>query len=221
MAGRWIDRITLTALGAAGLYLFFLNAGLSIPLSGALSLICMALLGYLYRFRPWRNHVTPSQAKVALTAIAMLPEAEAVEAFQRLTGKGDIIPIIKYPDSSLSAGEIFSQWRNHLGSEALTLVATCHAEPEAVALAKTLDRPKCFVIDSAALIKAIRATGLYVPQNPPRRRLKLTLPHVPPKAGLYGASLLLMYMLTGQMLCLMCAIALIGITGVSLIKRFA
>ena len=44
MIGKTIDRAALTALGAAGLYLFFLNAGLEIPGSAALALVCMALL---------------------------------------------------------------------------------------------------------------------------------------------------------------------------------
>ena len=221
MTGRWIDKMALTTLSAAGLYLLFLNAGFGIPLSAALSFMGILLLRYLHRFRPWRSRVTASQARAALTAIAMLPEAEALQALQRLTGKTGLTPLLKYPDTTLSIGEVFTLWRAHRSDKSLTLVSTCPAEPEAVALSETLNGPECVIIDSRALIKAIRATGLYVPQNPPRRHIRRVLPHVSPKAGLYGASLLLMYLLTGQTLCLACAIMLMGITGVSLIRRFA
>ena len=52
MIGRTIDRAALTLLLTAGLYLFFLNAGLGIPASCALTLLCAALARYLYRRRP-------------------------------------------------------------------------------------------------------------------------------------------------------------------------
>ena len=226
MIGRGIDRVALAALGAAGLYLFFLNAGFGIPLSASLCFSGMALIGYLYRFRPWRGRVSAARARAALHAIALLPEEEAIQALKRLTGRDDFVPIIKHPDGALSAQDVFSLWRAHMGEEMLVLVATCPAEPGAAALAETLEGPKCIVINSSDLMKAIRATGLYVPEKKPRvplrRRFRHALSHFgrANRSGaiLYGASLLGLYLLTGRGLYLACALLLIAVAGISLIK---
>lgn len=229
MLGRWIDKITLTLLGAAGMYLLFLNAGFGIPMSAGLAFAGMALARMLYHSRPWRSRVTPEQTHSALTAIATLPEDEARTALKRLTGRANIVPLLRYPDAHLSAGEVFAQWRDHMGSETLTLVATCPAEPEAVALVETLKDPTCEIIDSAALTKTIRATGLYIPKDAPRvslrqriRRARSRL-HRPAsfRSMLYGVSLLGMYLLTGRTLCLLCGLILVGVNGAGWIRRFA
>ena len=44
MIGKWIDRAALTALGAAGFYLFFLNAGSAIPLASPTIIAVVALV---------------------------------------------------------------------------------------------------------------------------------------------------------------------------------
>lgn len=229
MIGRWIDRIALTALGAAGFYLFYLNAGFGVPLSVATAFASTTLAVYLYRFRPWRNRVTSAQARGALTAIAMLPEDGCLRALQGLTGRTDILPVVKHPEAALSAGEVFALWRAHMGDAQLVLAATCPAEPEALALAETLAGPKCEIIDSAALLRAIRQKGWSVPENPPRVSLRRRLQRawarlerpLPTKALPYGLSLWGMYLLTGKTLCLLCALLLIGAAGLGLIRRFA
>ena len=53
--GNRIDRAALLILGAAGLYLFFLNAWHSIPLACAAAFVCGALLRRLAVRRPGRG----------------------------------------------------------------------------------------------------------------------------------------------------------------------
>ena len=226
MIGRWIDRAALTILGVTGLYLFFLNAGFSIPLSAVLAFACAALERYVYRYRPWRDRVTMDRARAGLDAIARMPEVEALTALRRLTDHDEILPLLRHPKGNLPAGEVFGLWRTHLGEDALTIAATCPAAPEATALAETLTGPKVTLIDSSVLIKAIRRTGLYAPPEPEpeplRHRLRRFLRRfdrpASPRALLYGISLLGMYLLTGHFPCMLGALAVIGMTGVRFIR---
>lgn len=226
MIGRWIDRAALMALGATALYLFFLNAGAGIPLSMASAFICAALGRYLYRYRPWRDRVTMNRARAGLHAIARMTDDEATAALRRLTGREDVLPMLRHPYEKLPAGAVFGLWRAHLGEEALTIVTTCPAAPEAIALVETLTGPKVTLIDSPVLIKAIRRTGLYAPPEPKpeplRQRLRRFLRRfdrpASPRALLYGLSLMGMYLLTGQIPCLLGGLTVIGVTGTRLIR---
>ena len=225
VTGKAIDRWALTALCAVGVYLFYLNAGLAIPVSAVLGFATVALLRYLWERRPGRGRVTSGQARAALTRIAMMDEAEAVEALAALTGASDFIPVLRRPDATLSADGLFDLWRAHRGEATMTVVATCRAAPEAVALAGTLTAPTCVLIDRSALMKAIRATGRYVPPAAPpepfgrrlrRAAAKLKRP-ASLRVALYGLSLLGMYLLTGRAPYLFCGLLLVGAAGMNII----
>ena len=86
MIGKMIDGAALTALGAAGFYLFFLNAGLGIVGSCALAFISVILSRRVIQGMPVRRRVTQTQARVALMAIALMGEEDASKALIALTG---------------------------------------------------------------------------------------------------------------------------------------
>lgn len=227
MLGKMIDRLALTALGAAGLYCFYLYSGFGVPLSGVLAFVSVALIKYLIERRPRRARATAAQAEAALKAIAMLPEAEALAALRRLTGRAAFCPLIRHPDASVSAGELFALWRAHMGEGELAIVATCAIEPEAKALAGELQNPRVVIADRKALVKVIRASGWHVPEaprpEPLHRRMGKWLARLPRAArvqtALYGVSMLGMYLLTGRALCLAAGLGLIGAVGISFINN--
>ena len=230
MIGRLLDRVTLTGIGAAGFYLFFLNAGAPIPVSCLLAFLCMAAARHIVVHRPRRHRATRTQAEAALLRIAGMPEAAAAEALRQLTHEAELLPLLRHPRSQLSVDEVFELWRAHLGEEALVIASTCASESGVSPLIETLSEPRVRLIDRDALAKAIQVTGLFVPPKvepaPLGQRLVQavrTLLQRPlhPRVVLYGLSLIFIYRLTGWFTCLAAGLGLVGAAGVSWIHKYA
>ena len=222
MLGKLIDRLALTALVAALLYLLLLRLGLPIPLCCLLAFVLIALAESALLKRPRHDRATPAQARSALWRIATLPESEARAALQALTGREDLLPVLKHPDAHLDAGAVFDLWRAHQG-DSLCAVATCPADAEAFRAARALGMT---LIDASALIKTIRRTGRFVPPDALRRvrgdvlRCCAALLDGParPRAALYGVSLLAMYRLTGLPLYLVFGLFTLGVVGAKWVR---
>ena len=214
MIGRLIDKAALTLLLTAGLYLFFLNAGLGIPISFALTLVCMALGRYLYKKRPGARRISPAQAEAALMAVAMMGEEEARDALRTLTGLHDAVFLIRHPESTLSLDALYALWRG--AGDGATVVLTCGVDAAAARFAKAR---RLEIIDRGALIKRIRKTGLCVPEEPlatpVARRLRRLWDGIRPRPRMlaYALSLIAMYLATGRALCLICALGVMAVAG--------
>ena len=224
MLGRRIDRAALTALGATGYYAAFMGAGAGIPLSGALAFGATALTRRLVLKRPGRCAVSQARAEAAVRVIALMPEDEALSALRTLAGREDACCALRYPDSTLTAGEVYRLWRERGRPAEMTLAATCPAEPGALSAARSLG---VTVIDSRALARRVRQTGRFLPPEAARvplsarlRGLWLKLIDRPaaPRAVLTALSLLALYQFTGRPFYLIAALALLLVTGVRWIR---
>ena len=221
MIGKWIDRAALTALGAAGFYLFFLNAGLGIYASCALAFVCMVLLRQVIRGIPVKRRVSKARAEAALMSIAMMGEDEAREALVRLTGQEDIIPVLKHPEGAYTVDMMYELWRKH--GDVARVVVTCTAEGKAREFAKERGIE---LIDREKLIKRIQRTGLYVHPDAPGPSLRSRLRPmwerpIRPRVLMAIFGLMIAYLTTGRLPCLICALGLTGFTGAKLIERWA
>lgn len=222
MIGKTIDRAALTLLGTMGLYLYFLNAGIGIAGSCALAFVCASLARYALRHRPRRRKITLKQAEAALDSIAMMGEDEAGMALRTLAGREDALMLIRHPEGTFTLNELFETWRER--GDGAAFVVTCAAEAGAAQFAKARGMT---LMDKSALLKRIRATGLYVPREAPSvpfsRRLEGLWNgiHIRPRTLLYSMSLLTSYLITGQALCLVCALGLLGVMGMKLIGKYA
>ena len=214
MIGRTIDRAALTLLLTAGLYLFFLNAGLGIPISCALTLLCAALARYLYRRRPGARRISVARAEAGLMAVALMGEDEARSALRMLTGLDDAVFLIRHPEDALSLNELYALWRD--SGDGATIVATCGVADAAARFAKARGMT---IIDRGALVKRIRKTGRCVGAQPPAPSLPQRLTRLwdgirpRPRMIAYGLSLMGMYMVTGHALCLICALGVLAVAG--------
>ena len=222
MIGRMIDRVALTALGVVGLYLFFLNAGLGIIASVALTFVCMVLLRRLVRLRPWKCRISPARAEAALLSIAEKGDAEALH---RLAGDDRAMTVFRHPDGVFTVNDLFELRRGR--GDGFGVIVTCGTDE---AVKRYVKAHGIALTDREALIRRIRKTGLYVPVEAPEpsfttrfRRMGEALRTRPvrPRALLYAVGLIMAYMTTGQTLCLACGLGLMGLTGIKLIDRYA
>lgn len=218
MIGRMIDRGALMLLGTAGMYLLFLNAGMGIPVSCALTFVCVTLVRHLWRHRPRRRRITSTQAEASLLSLVMKGD---VEALRILSEKKAATVLIRHPEETFSLNEMFSAWQE-IGDGA-AIVVTCKTEDAAVDFARSRS---IVVVDKKRLVKRIQKTGLY-PADAPQgeavsnrvvrtwRSIRLR-----PRMIAYGMSLFAAYLATGQALCLVCALALAGIAGAKIIEKY-
>ncbi len=222
--GRRVDQWTLAALGAAALYLLFLNAWDSVPLACAAAFACCALAGRLLRGIRLPRRATRAQATARLMRLASLSDAEAQAALSELvqgrwpSERFQLTPVLKHPEASLTSGDILNAWKANRGAENLVVAATCPCEPRAALYAAQLREPRVAVVDSRALVRLLRGTPGTEDSPPPAaspwRRLRLLASRcvstrVTPKNALLAAVLLVMYLRRGQPLYLFCALALL------------
>lgn len=220
MIGRMIDKAALAVLLTSGLYLFFLNAGFGIPISCALTLVCAALMRYIYRRRPGARRITVARAEAGLMSVSMMGEEEARDALRTLTGLDDAVFLIRHPEDVLTLNALYTLWRG--AGDGATVVVTCGVEDDAARFAKAR---KLTLIDRGALVRRIRQTGLFAGEEPTApavsQRLRRLWDGIRPRPRMiaYGLSLLGMYMATGQTLCLICALGVMGVAGAKVIER--
>ena len=233
--GKRIDRAVLWALCAAGFYVFYLNAWGKIALAGVAAFVSCALLRRLLsRVRlPYR--MPAAQARAALWRVAALSDAEAEErlkALARWRWPGEdfcLTPVLKHPEATLSSGDVLNAWKANREAGRLVIAATCPAEPRALYCASRLNTPAVAVLDSRALTRLLRAPGAPKvaedePPEPLRRRLRDALARaraIPPKPrnAALAAALLLLYLLRGNPLTLIGALALLWQLAAALIER--
>ena len=223
---KTLDRLSLTLLCGAGIYLILLHLGLPIPLCVLLAFLLAALGREALGRWPRQSRATPAQVKAALLKIAMLPEGEAAERLKALTGQVDLIPVLRHPTARLDAAQVFDLWRAHRSQNPACLAATCPADARAFEVARTLSLT---LIDAAALEKALRHTADLPPEPPAEplarrlRRAGAALLDRPPalRTALCGLSLLAMHRLTGLPPYLPAGLLLLAVTGVRWIRKTA
>lgn len=219
MIGNMIDRAALTALGAAGFYLFFLNAGLGIVGSCALAFVCMVLLRQVIKGIPFKQSVTKARAEAALLSIALMGEADAREALIALTGQAGIILVLRHPEGVFTVDMMYELWREH--GDGVGVVVTCTAEGKAKGFARERNIE---LIDGEKLVKRIQKTGLYIPPDAPQPSLLSRLRPlwerpIRPRMLMAVIGLMIAYLTTGHVMCLICALGLTGFAGAKLIEK--
>ena len=219
--GGCIDRFALAALGTAGVYLLLLRLGLPVALCALMALAISIAAGEGLRHLPRRNRATPAQARAALTAIALLPEAEALDRLRTLTAREDLRAALRHPSARLDAAGAYDLWRRH--GDGACVAITCPADPAALRFARGRGMT---LIDAPALEKRLRQTGMFIPPGAPRRPLSDRLAALldrpaSPKAALYGLSLVGMYQLTGLTLTLLAGLMTLAVTGLRWIRARA
>lgn len=229
--GRIIDRAVFSALAAAGLYLFFLNAWGSVPLAGALAFVGVAAGRKALSRRPRRASL--GRVRAELLRLSGLSDAQAQAELATLVHwrwPGEdfaLAPVLKHPEATLTSGDLLNAWKANREATRLVVAATCPAEPRALAYARQLEGPAVAVVDSRALSRILRRT--LPPDGEPRRiRRPLSrvgmafLPHgqrVSPKNAMLAAALLTLYMRGASPLYLFAALALLAHFGVALGQR--
>ena len=220
--GKRIDRWVLAGLVACGLYLFFLNAWGSVPLSCACAFACCLLGGRAKRLLPARRRATGAQISAFLSRMAAMSESQAqpeLEALVRGRYPGEdyrLTPVLKHPEATLSCGDILNAWKTNRDASRLVIASTCPCEPRAAIYARELNDPRVAVVDSRALGRLLRRSGTVpAAPSPPRRtaaqRLqtlaaRLASARVTPKNALLAAALLVLYLHNGRALYLFAAL---------------
>ena len=231
MLGRRVDRAAGFILGHAALYLLFLRLSHGIPLACLLTAAASLALRRIFRRRP-RSRCTRAQAEAELLRVACLPEDAAEAALRALlkddiSGPGAFLALPRYPESTLSASEVFGLWREHRGEEALWIAATCAAGEDARHCAAALSRPAVRLLDRAALVRRLRRREAppspRVPLAERLRRLGARFCGTPItlKRVLTALSLLAVYRYTGRPWALVTALLWLFQMGASLIHRYA
>ena len=230
--GNRIDRAALLILGAAGLYLFFLNAWHSIPLACAAAFVCGALLRQLAARRPGRGRLSARRARDELLRIAALPDDEAARALEALVRKrfpGEdyaVAVALRHPEASLSCNDVLNLWKAHRGQARVAVAATCDCDPRAALYARELRRPAMAVVDRRQLERLLRESGEAGPRPGGAsggRRLRRILSAVAsrrprPRDALTAAALLVMYLASGRVVCLAFSLALLFWFGAARIR---
>ena len=234
MMGRLIDRAALTLLGGTAFYLYYLNAGLSIPLSGLAAFLCACAARWLIRHRPRRYRCDARQAREALLAIVKREDAEdalrALAAALRPDDPRPVAPLIRHPEGTLSADDLLSLWRSHRGEGDFTLVVSCAVDRQARSFAEGLEGPSLRIVDARQIMGVIRRTGMYLPKDAPpasvtrrvRQSLNTLLAKPPsPRAMMFGLALMISYLVMGKVSCLAAGLCLLGLAGVQWIASRA
>ena len=222
--GKIIDRIVLTALCAAALYVLFAAAFGSVPLACILAFVCCALL--TRRIRKPSGRLSTQDARGILTSWAFAPDEEARENAARLLKLQPDDPSLRWlprhPSASVSTGDVFGAWKSARGTDRIILSAPCYADARAKLFAKSLSEPAVEIYDAAKLLPLVRRSGL----RPPERRwtgsslaaLKAALCALPERRAwwknvLFGLMLFPVYLLTGNVAYLFLAVGALFLGG--------
>lgn len=222
--GNRIDRAALLVLGAAGYYLFLLNAWGNIPAACVGAFVCATLTDSIVHAIPLKQRVNRGRIRAELHRLSAMDEAEAgavMEALVKSRWPGEafrLAPVLKHPEATLTCGDVLNAWKANRDAERLVVAGTCPCEPRAVAYARTLREPGVAVVDSRVLARLMRKRGDAPPPLPRvsfkdrirRAAASFAAYRATPRDALLCAALFGMYMLTGNPICLFCALALVG-----------
>jgi len=224
-----IDHAALITLGASVLFLLFLTLLENIPAACALSFItCSVLLFILRRCIP-SPRMKRMEAEALLNSWIFGDDEKARSSISEILNMPkdsySLFVLIRHPSSTISVGDIFTQWKNNLGTEHITIAATCRLDPRGKLLAGTLREPTVEIIDISRLISLIRCSELHPPKV---RKLNMWFQHLrnaililPTRLSwhrslLYGLLLLLVYFITASAGYLFLGIAALFLSGVSI-----
>lgn len=231
--GKTIDRIVLFIISAVGFYFFFLNTWNSIPLACSLSFICCALINHLIYRRPSRFHCSRQQAAAEILRIAYLSEEAAALHMEKLLRfkypdeAFKVVPILKHPSGSISAGDIFSVLKKHRGNFNIAVCCTCAAAPRAFTYAKEFYSPKIAIIDQRGLARIIRESGFYKDEPKKHRPAEIarsifrciSYRRFTVRDGLFALTLLSLYLFLGNLLYLFLSLGILFLFGISIFNN--
>ncbi|NLF27765.1 MAG: hypothetical protein GX592_07685 [Clostridiales bacterium] len=233
--GRKIDRIALSAVLAAGLYLFYAAAFRSIPAAIALAFVSMLLLhnalsGLFGRGRA--REKLRDRARSALSGWALLDEGGVEKRVRALLDKAypgeadraEIAAVVRHPEGApLTVDALLEAWKGR-NCEKLIVAATVPADARAQAYARSLKNPGVRLIDGQQLQELL----MKFPPEPsetaqpaPRRRrwgIQISRERAPRKL-LFGLMLLAMYVLMGNILYLGASLLSLLFAGLGFRKR--
>jgi len=239
--GKKIDTFVVTLLPGVAVWLFLARRMENrwVPVAAAL-LACIFIgkiarriyaaacrIPFLHRRKIHRNSgtammriacISPEQAHSDISALISkcYPGSEfTLEVIQQHTGL------------KLSEGSLFQAWKKHCGEEHLVICASCRTDPVIRAFAASLPAPKIMLIDSDMLAQMIAEypEGM-LPENAPRVSMKLR--HAAnllinrknaARNLLFSASMLMMYVLTGNVFYLISALFLLAVAFLSLRRK--
>lgn len=241
--GRRIDRIVFLSLLAGALYVFFVGAFHSIPLSAAAAFFAMALLKKLAPPAP-RNPLRErrqarGRAKAELERLAMSDAEDAKERLRELFE--DAFPgqtpsltmefVLRHPaGAALSADELFERWKAHRGAETMLLVSLPEPSEPCRALATRLRAPRARVVGGDELADLVRRHGWDAPRSesplPPekgrvRARIRAACRARAGRHSLTALGFLGLYWITGAVAHLMGAVLFLFLVGIGLHRRRA
>lgn len=237
--GKKIDLFVLQVALAAAFYLYFRGAFQSRIVALMLALLCCfvllrlgrKLLALVKNCRWMRRRTVRRSAHGAVMRLACLPEDEAISIVSALLSKSygavpELALVQQHPSLTLSGERVFEIWRAHRGSAQLAICATCRADDPCRALAASLSAPRAALVDASALEQLIceHPEGLVAPREK-AARAKLQLRRAAhllvnrrnaPRNLVLAASMLLLYLFSGNAVYLFCALALLLLALVSL-----
>ena len=237
--GKKIDLFVLQLALAAAFYLYFRGAFKSRILALALALLCCfvllrlgrRLLAHFKNCRWMRRRAVRRGANGAVMRLACMPEDEAMSTLRALLEKcygalPELALVQQHPSLRLSEDRVFELWRAHRGEAQLAICATCRADDPCRALASSLRSPRVALVDASALEQLIceHPEGLVAPREKAvraklqlRRAVQLLVNRKnAPRNLLLAASMLGLYLFSGNIVYLICAIALILLALISL-----
>ena len=231
--GKCIDRAALLALGTTGYYLFLLNAWHSIPVACVGAFACVILTDRIIRALPLKRRANRGRIRAELHRLSSLDEEEAAAVMDnwikaRWPGEAfRLSPVLKHPEATLTCGDVLSAWKANRDAEHLVLAGTCPCEPRAAAYARTLRAPSVAVVDSRALTRLMRKRGDALPPLPhlsfkdriKRAAMSFSAYRATPRDAMLCTALFGLYMMTGNPICLFCALALVGRMCVAVNQR--
>ena len=229
----YIDRaFGLIAVMALGFFLGWAATGRPAP--GVAAAVLMAVLALL-TWRAWQAgpgrrrsllRERAAAAKALVATWARQPDADDLRRrLQARYGPGDYaleLFALHELGPALGASQVLDAWRAHAGRDQLLLCATGPVSAQARSAAHALEKPVVRVLDGAALAKVAAYGDLPLPDPPRRkaRRMPLALPQRSraPAILAYGAVMLAMYLVLGQVLYLVLALSLLAL-GLLCLRR--
>lgn len=242
--GKKIDIFVLSALSAAGLYLYFFRKCENHAAAIALAFVSFLLIAKLIRRISARLQKTSllqrrrirrlSGGTIMRLACMEPDEARASVAclLEKCYEKSFPVELVQQmPAGKLSPECVFELWKRHRGEEKLVVCATCRCEGELRAMCAELKQPRVALLDAGALTALIaeHPEGIYVEGKPaPRRRLRLKRLGTllfnrknAPRCLLFSAAMLVMYIFSARKSYLIASMLLVflALTALKQVRR--
>lgn len=238
--GKKIDRAALDLLLAAAFYFFFQRTFKNRILSAALAMLCIVLLGRIFRriaaavqgLPLLRRRNLRRSARGSIMTLACMEEPAARSAAEQLVklayGEvGRVQLIQRHPSCDLQPEALFELWRRNRDAERMVVCASCKASPDCRALAAELKAPRVAVIDAPLLAQLICEHPNILRSQPaapsqPRTRHAARILHLllrrrnAPRCLLVAGSMLIFYLLSGSLVHLALSLGLILLALISL-----